>query len=39
MAKKGDAVLIAGRGHEKFQDFAGKKVEIDDREVVRTLLK
>lgn len=35
MAKKGDTVLIAGRGHEKFQDFAGKKIALDDREVVR----
>ncbi|MEA3493721.1 MAG: UDP-N-acetylmuramoyl-L-alanyl-D-glutamate--2,6-diaminopimelate ligase [Candidatus Margulisiibacteriota bacterium] len=38
MAKKGDAVLIAGRGHEKFQDFAGKKVALDDVEVVRKFL-
>jgi len=33
LAKKGDVVIVAGRGHEKYQDFAGKKVEIDDREV------
>lgn len=39
MAKKSDTVLIAGRGHEKFQDFAGKKVAIDDRDVVREFLK
>jgi UDP-N-acetylmuramoyl-L-alanyl-D-glutamate--2,6-diaminopimelate ligase len=38
MAKKGDSVLIAGRGHEKFQDFNGKRVAIDDREVVREIL-
>jgi len=38
MAKKGDTVLIAGRGHEKYQDFAGKKVAFDDREVVRKIL-
>jgi len=38
MAKPGDTVLIAGRGHEKHQDFAGKKVPIDDREVVRSFL-
>lgn len=37
MAKAGDTVLIAGRGHEKFQDFAGRKVEIDDREVVKEI--
>lgn len=39
LAQKGDTVLIAGRGHEKYQDFAGKKVIIDDREVVREFLK
>ncbi|MBU1026854.1 MAG: UDP-N-acetylmuramoyl-L-alanyl-D-glutamate--2,6-diaminopimelate ligase, partial [Candidatus Margulisbacteria bacterium] len=38
MAKKGDTVLIAGRGHEKFQDVNGKKVALDDREVVRRIL-
>ncbi len=38
MAKKGDTVLIAGRGHEQFQDFNGKKVSLDDREVVEKYL-
>lgn len=38
IARAGDIVLIAGRGHEKYQDFNGKKVEIDDREVVREIL-
>ena len=38
LAKKGDTVLIAGRGHEKYQDFAGKKVSLDDREVVKDIL-
>ncbi len=38
MAKKGDTVLIAGRGHEKFQDFNGKKVALDDRDVARHIL-
>ena len=39
MAKKGDTVLIAGRGHEKYQDFNGKKIPLDDVEVVREILK
>ncbi|MDD4179510.1 MAG: UDP-N-acetylmuramoyl-L-alanyl-D-glutamate--2,6-diaminopimelate ligase [Candidatus Margulisbacteria bacterium] len=39
IAQKGDIVLIVGRGHEKFQDFNGRKVEFDDREVVKNLLK
>jgi UDP-N-acetylmuramoyl-L-alanyl-D-glutamate--2,6-diaminopimelate ligase len=38
MARKGDIVVIAGRGHEKYQDFNGKKAELDDREVVRKFL-
>jgi UDP-N-acetylmuramoyl-L-alanyl-D-glutamate--2,6-diaminopimelate ligase len=39
MAEKGDTVLIAGRGHEKFQDFCGKKIAIDDRQAVKEILK
>lgn len=38
-AKTGDWVVIAGRGHEKYQDFNGKKILLDDREVVIALLK
>lgn len=38
LVKKDDIVVIAGRGHEQYQDFNGKKVELDDRVVVRELL-
>ncbi|MFA4905308.1 MAG: UDP-N-acetylmuramoyl-L-alanyl-D-glutamate--2,6-diaminopimelate ligase [Candidatus Margulisiibacteriota bacterium] len=38
-AQKGDLVVIAGRGHEKYQDFNGKRVELDDREAAREILK
>jgi UDP-N-acetylmuramoyl-L-alanyl-D-glutamate--2,6-diaminopimelate ligase len=38
MARKGDTLLIAGRGHEKFQDFSGKKIAIDDVAVVKQIL-
>jgi UDP-N-acetylmuramoyl-L-alanyl-D-glutamate--2,6-diaminopimelate ligase len=38
-AQKGDLVVIAGRGHEKYQDFNGKKVELDDCEAARRSLK
>lgn len=39
MAKKGDAVVIAGKGHENYQEFANKKIPFDDRQVTRALLR
>jgi len=38
LAKTGD-ILIAGRGHEQSQDFQGKKIMLDDRQVVLESLK
>ncbi len=35
IAKKGDVVVIAGKGHETYQDVMGKKHHFDDREIVR----
>jgi UDP-N-acetylmuramoyl-L-alanyl-D-glutamate--2,6-diaminopimelate ligase len=34
LAKKEDIVLIAGKGHEKYQDIKGVKNHFDDKEVV-----
>lgn len=39
IAREGDIVLIAGKGHESFQVFKNKKVPFDDRLVVREILK
>jgi UDP-N-acetylmuramoyl-L-alanyl-D-glutamate--2,6-diaminopimelate ligase len=37
-ARPGDALLIAGKGHETYQEFAGTVVPFDDRQVVRELI-
>lgn len=39
MAKSGDVILVAGKGHENYQDVQGVKHHFDDREVVRELFK
>ena len=35
MAQKGDVILIAGKGHEDYQEIQGVKHHFDDHEVVR----
>jgi UDP-N-acetylmuramoyl-L-alanyl-D-glutamate--2,6-diaminopimelate ligase len=35
MARKGDTVVIAGKGHEDYQIIDGKKFHFDDREMAR----
>ena len=37
-AAAGDTVLIAGKGHETYQEVTGRMVHFDDREVVREAL-
>jgi UDP-N-acetylmuramoyl-L-alanyl-D-glutamate--2,6-diaminopimelate ligase len=37
-AKKGDVVLIAGKGHEDYQIFKDRKIHFDDRETARAVL-
>jgi len=38
MAGADDVVVLAGRGHERFQDYKGVKIAIDDREVAREII-
>ena len=38
MAQKGDVILVAGKGHEDYQEVKGVKHHFDDREVVRELM-
>ncbi|MBK8095250.1 MAG: UDP-N-acetylmuramoyl-L-alanyl-D-glutamate--2,6-diaminopimelate ligase [Verrucomicrobiaceae bacterium] len=37
-ARPGDIVVIAGKGHEDYQDIQGKKHPFDDRKVARQIL-
>ena len=37
VAEKGDVILIAGKGHEDYQEIKGVKHHFDDREVVREI--
>lgn len=39
MAKEKDIVLVAGKGHETYQEIKGIKHPFDDREVVERMLK
>jgi UDP-N-acetylmuramoyl-L-alanyl-D-glutamate--2,6-diaminopimelate ligase len=34
LAKPGDIILIAGKGHEKYQDINGQKHHFDDKEIL-----
>ncbi len=38
LARTGDIILVAGKGHEDYQEIQGVKYHFDDREVVRELL-
>lgn len=37
MASKGDIVLVAGKGHENYQEIQGIKHHFDDKEVIREI--
>lgn len=38
MAQPGDCLLVAGKGHESYQEFADTVIPFDDRQVVRELI-
>ena len=37
LATKGDVILVAGKGHEDYQEIKGVKHHFDDREVIRDI--
>jgi UDP-N-acetylmuramoyl-L-alanyl-D-glutamate--2,6-diaminopimelate ligase len=38
-ARKGDYVLVVGKGHENYQVFMDRTISFDDAEVIRSILK
>ena len=38
LAKTGDILLVAGKGHETYQDIQGKKIYFDDKEMTKEIL-
>jgi len=38
LAKPKDIILVAGKGHEKYQDIKGEKHHFDDKEILREIL-
>ncbi len=39
MAKTGDIVIIAGKGHEQYQEINGEKEPFDERKIISDILK
>lgn len=39
MAKENDIILVAGKGHETYQEIKGVKHPFDDKEVLERMLK
>ena len=37
-ARRDDVILIAGKGHEDYQELADGRIPFDDREVAREFL-
>ena len=38
LAEPGDVVLVAGKGHESYQEIRGVRHPFDDRKAVKTIL-
>ena len=38
-AKKGDVIVLAGKGHETYQEINGEKYPFDEREIIKEIIK
>ena len=39
IAQKSDIILVAGKGHEKYQEIKGQKTPFDDKEILRKMMR
>ena len=39
IAKKGDIILLLGKGHEKYQEIKGEKQNFDEKEIINNFIK
>ncbi len=39
LARKNDIILLAGKGHEKYQEIKGQRFPFDDKEIIRALMR
>jgi UDP-N-acetylmuramoyl-L-alanyl-D-glutamate--2,6-diaminopimelate ligase len=39
LAEKGDVILVAGKGHETYQEIRGARIHFDDKEIIRDIIK
>jgi len=39
LAAPGDIVLVAGKGHEKYQETSGVRIAFDDRQVLEEMFR
>jgi UDP-N-acetylmuramoyl-L-alanyl-D-glutamate--2,6-diaminopimelate ligase len=37
LAEKGDVILVAGKGHENYQEIKGVKHHFDDKEILKEM--
>ena len=37
-AKKGDVIVLAGKGHEDYQEIKGVKYPMDERDLIKEVL-
>ena len=38
LANKGDIILVAGKGHETYQEIKGERFDFDDYKIINELL-